>query len=291
MPGATDEFTKRLQQALGQAGSKAPGTRTSSTATSTPASTTSGADEYSARLAGALSVSSGQMPPQQTGEVPAAAEPSEVPEDTGPVGTGEHVVRKGESISSIAFETGHFGETIWNDPGNSELRAARESPEILLPGDRVHVPELTRKDEAGQTEARHRFRRKGSPEKLRLQLQAYDEPRANTAYTLEVGSRFTSGETDGDGWLEEWLPNNARWATLRIGEQEEYRLHVGSLAPITEMDGVVDRLINLGFIQDIKPSDEEIAEGLSDFQSHYDLPVTGEADQPTRDRLVEEHGS
>lgn len=253
-------------------------------------------DDFSGRLRDAMAqargeeVSEAEAAPSTAAEPSAAAEP--VPEDTGPAGTGERLVRAGDSIASIAFDTGHYGPTIWDDSGNTELRAARTSPEILLTGDRVHVPELRRKEEPGQTEMRHRFRRKGMPEKLRLQLQAFDEPRDETPYVLEVAGQFLSGETDEDGWLEEWLPPNARRGLLRIGEDEEYHLQIGGLAPITEMAGVVDRLVNLGFLDDGDMRDEEaIRAAVTEFQSRYGLRVTGQADQPTRDRLVQEHGS
>jgi len=225
----------------------------------------------------------------QDDPAPAAegAAEEDIPGGTGPVGSGDHVVRDGECISSIAKQTGHFWKTIWEDPNNSVLREVRKDPNVLLPGDRLFVPELRRKDEPGATEEHHRFRRKGEPSKLRLRLMRAatgedteeeaeapasqgqgdakvsstesdpgppllpDEPRANVPYVLIVDGQLFNGMTDADGILECAVPGNARKGLLIIepGTPQETRLPVqlGQLSPISEMCGVRERLANLGF--------------------------------------------
>src|SRR3954470_16417492 len=93
---------------------------------------------------------------------------SALPDATGPLGGGDRVVQAGECLESIAFETGFFWQTLWDHSGNAALKKARRYPTALLPGDRVHIPELEAKEESRPAEARHRFKRKGIPSKLVL---------------------------------------------------------------------------------------------------------------------------
>jgi hypothetical protein len=291
------------------------------------------ADDFQERLRRAMGQARGEevVPseaPAAVAEEPPPAGEGIVPESTGPVGTGERVIREGDCISSIAKETGHFWETIWNDGGNAELKDARGDPNVLLPNDRLHVPELRRKEEPGETEMRHRFRRLGEPSMLRLQLleeqmdaepdeledqqedrepttdaeesadeQGADRPQAEVPYALQIDGENFSGVTDAEGRLEHPIPGNARRGrlTLNPGAANEVTipLQLGHLAPITELSGVKDRLANLGFDCG-DPSERETPEfeqALYAFQEKYGLSLTGKADQATRDKVMEIHGS
>jgi hypothetical protein len=142
-----------------------------------------------------------------------------------PVGQGNRVVKQGDCISSIAVENGFFWKTLWEHANNRDLREARHDPNVLLPGDRVFVPEKRLRDESGATEQRHRFRKKGEPAKLRLHLLESGSPRANQPYTLAIDGKLFSGSTDGDGRLECTIPPNAKRGRLLVGEShDEYML-------------------------------------------------------------------
>lgn len=82
----------------------------------------------------------------------------------------EHTVGQDECIASIAKAHGLSPETIWNHPENAALRERRGDPNVLNPGDTVFVPERRERYEDRPTEQRHRFRRRGTPAKLRLQI-------------------------------------------------------------------------------------------------------------------------
>ena len=114
----------------------------------------------------------------------------------------EYKVKQGDCISSIAYRYGFFPDTIWNDPKNSELKQKRQDPNVLAPGDLVYIPDKRIREVSGATEQRHRFRKKGVPEKLVVQFKNNDEARANEAYVLDIDGQLTEGKTDGEGRVE-----------------------------------------------------------------------------------------
>lgn len=214
---------------------------------------------------------------------------------TGPVGTGEHVVKAGECISSIARDTGHFWKTIWNDPQNAELKSIRKEPNLLLPGDRVHVPDKRPKQEPGQTEMRHRFVRKGEPAHLKMRILVEHKPVANTPYTLLIDKQESAGVTDADGVVSLAIPGNARAGTLTIhrpGQELIYKLMLGNVPPITEISGVQTRLANLGYLSGSASGvmDPATRDAILSFQKSNALPESGNPDAATQQALKSKHG-
>ena len=217
------------------------------------------------------------------------------PQGQGPVGQGNYAVKQGDCVDSIAVEHGFFWETLWNHPDNSELRAVRKEPNVLLAGDRILVPDIRVKEESGATDARHRFRRKGVPAKFKVTLLGPDDqPRANEPYRLEIDGNRIAGALDSDGSLEVPIPCNARRGVLYVGEpdeEERYEFQLGGLDPIDQISGIKSRLDNLGY--DCGPTDNTIDDRLRDalakFQQEQNLAVTGEIDQATRQKLDEMH--
>lgn len=212
-----------------------------------------------------------------------------------PAGEGEYVIRAGECISSVAYENGFFPDTLWNLPENSALRAARTNPNALLPGDRLTVPPVRPKDVDGATEVRHRFRRRGVPERLRVRLvDVQGEARADLEYAITVDGRRTQGRTDGNGELELPISPSAREGLLRIpATGEEYPLRLGRIDPIDTLSGVQARLCNLGFPcgdPDGIPG-PATRDAIEAFQESRGLAVTGEPDEQTRQALEVDHGS
>jgi N-acetylmuramoyl-L-alanine amidase len=217
------------------------------------------------------------------------------PAPTPPVGSGDYIVKEGDCICSIAEGSGHFWETIWNEPANAELKNKRADPNVLLPGDKVTVPPLREKQESVASEQHHKFKRKGVPSKLRLQLLNGTEPRANLEYRLDVDGDLRSGSTDGDGYIDEWIPGTARSAILFLtnedGEEERFELALGHTEPADSFRGVQQRLLNLGFDVTLSGAlDPATIAALADFQAANGLTVTGEADKATKDKLKEVHG-
>src|SRR5215204_836163 len=207
-----------------------------------------------------------------------------------------HKVEPGECLSSIGFDTGFFPQTLWELPENAALREKRESPHILREGDEVYIPDLRIKQQTAAINRRHRFKRKGVPEILRVRfLDELDEPRPGLKYELKIGGLLRKGETDEGGWLEEWIPPDEMEASITIldetGEtpiEEKYDVQLGRLNPSRDPDGIRARLENLGI--DCGETEEDLSMAISSFQNHYDdLDVTGVADEKTIAGLKEIH--
>ncbi len=106
----------------------------------------------------------------------------------------DHLVSEGETLTSIADKCGFYWETLWNHPGNAELKKKRGEPHCLVVGDVVRVPEIRAKSESCVTEKVHVFRKRTGiqiPVRTWIEIQLWDqvtrEPVAGAAYRLILG--------------------------------------------------------------------------------------------------------
>lgn len=216
--------------------------------------------------------------------------------------TKRHTVRPGDCIASIAYENGFFVDTLWDHPENAKLRERYPNPYLLVEGDVVFVPDLRLRAERAATGERHRFRRRGVPETLRLRFLDEDEaPRAGVPFALEIDGELVKRDaTDRDGAITVPIPPNAKhgrivlWpraADASAGEEpehdeEEYALELGQLEPITLLVGVQKRLASLGYgCGPTGELDEMTRESVRRFQVDHDLPATGDVDAATEDAV------
>jgi hypothetical protein len=219
------------------------------------------------------------------------------PDSPGPVGDGEYVVQQGECLSSIAFENGFLPETLWNDPGNAKLKSGRKDPNILFPGDSVHIPDVRIRTESCATDNNHQFLLKSVTEVLRIVLLNSDgNPRKSLPYSVKIkGGRSKSGTTDSSGVIEVPIYPNAREGELIVkGEEtdEHYELELGALDPPSTVTGIQSRLNHLGFFcGDVDGQlGPKTASAIRSFQKNQNLTATGALDDNTRSEIVKQHG-
>jgi hypothetical protein len=202
-----------------------------------------------------------------------------------------HTVGTGDCLLSIAEEYGLLWETIWEHPQNAELKRLRQDPNVLGPGDQLFVPEKRIKETSKATDQTHKFVRKGTPAKVRLQLLDFErKPRTGLKYKADVDGVTSQGTTDGDGMVEVYVKPGARTAKLTLFAPrgtEQFELDLGHVDPIEEETGVKERLENLGFHCD---GEEALRNAMLAFQKEHQLTETGQIDDATRAKLKQVHG-
>ncbi len=201
----------------------------------------------------------------------------------------QHTVQQGECLLQIADSYGFLWMTLWDHPDNSELKALRGDPNVLMEGDIVVVPDPELRTVDAAVEKRHRFRRKGVPGKIKIRFTVDGEPRANVNYVLEIDGTSTSGTTDSDGYVEMDIPAAAREGSITLdqdGHKETYQLQLGHLDPLDTDEGCLQRLGQLAYVVD----EQDPSVAIKAFQQDHELELTGELDQALRDKLKEVFG-
>lgn len=211
------------------------------------------------------------------------------------------MVRRGECVSSIAFENGYYPGTLWEAPENDDLRELRGDPNVLREGDRLFLPDKDPKTTPCETGKRHRFTRRGVPARLRVQLMNGAEPRKNAAFHLRIdGGSPIEGATDGDGLIDLPIPPNARRGLLVLDEDgSEIELSLGVLDPMADDassketglggPGVRQRLANMGFLRSLEAPDADMPAAIAMFQRAFGIEPSGILDDETVEKLLQKH--
>lgn len=200
-----------------------------------------------------------------------------------------YLVRQGDYLARLAHQRGFDAEEVWGHPSNRALRARRPSPEILAPGDILHLPEGPPPEgQTVQLHAENRYRARVPRVTLDIRLRGPngENPFAGERYLVEGLGAPHEGSADGEGRVTLEIPVHVHevhliWERLGISMP----VQVGHLDPLDEASGVRQRLDHLGH--------EELAlePALRAFQRARGLPETGEIDEATRDALREAHGA
>jgi hypothetical protein len=206
-----------------------------------------------------------------------------------------YVVKQGDCISSIAFEKGFFPDTLWNHPNNKDLKEKRKDPNVLLPGDVVHVPDKRLKEVSHSTNQVHKFKVKNVPANLIVFLRYGGEPLKNEPYTLDIDGKVSEGKTDNEGRIRVPVIPNAEKGKLVVGEpgrEINYTLDLANLDPIDEVIGFKKRLQNLGYSvgkvdNTVTP---EFESAIRFFEAENKLEPTGEINETNKSKLKELYG-
>ena len=168
---------------------------------------------------------------------------------------GVHVVAQGEGLTSLAVLY-RFADplTIWSHPRNASLRARRDSPEVLSPGDEVFVPAKVASAVQRSAGEKHVFRLASPPAKIELIFLDAFGAALEGEWELSLDGASYRGTLQA-GWLIQAVPASARSGEVKLryqrgdGERsvETYPIEIGSLDPIATVPGVKARLDALGY--------------------------------------------
>jgi hypothetical protein len=210
-----------------------------------------------------------------------------------------HNVQQGECLSSIAHHYG-FGDwrTIYQHPQNEQFRQLRPNPNLIFPGDKLHIPDPRMSKVSAGTGQAHTFKLTRRKTFLRLNVFGDLQRTGLTGnYELQVEGlpKPMKGPIGADGSIDVEIPASARkaWLTLYEPDAEEpyqeFELHMGALDPVTTTSGVQARLQRLGF--DCGPTDDLLGPttraALCRFQRKYELTDDGEPNSATQQKLVD----
>jgi hypothetical protein len=207
-----------------------------------------------------------------------------------------YTLKAGEHLPAVAARFG-FASTdpIWNHPANRALREKRKTPEILMEGDVLTIPDKTQKWVVVATGATHSFVLHRATVELRLRLRDLaGRPIKSASCQLRVDGDERTLTTDGDGIVKTTISPGAQRAVLVHGEQT-FDIDIGRLDPVEEESGWHARLINLGYLagplREAGACDPaEVRAAVEEFQCDHQLPLSGEMDGATRKKLVEAFG-
>jgi hypothetical protein len=215
-----------------------------------------------------------------------------------------HKVRQGECLSSIASQYGLMSwRSLYEHPDNERLRALRDNPNIILPGDHIVIPDPSVKSISGPTDALHSYRVKGEPTYLRLNLllDLFGEGSIGK-YVLEVEGMKEpiEGELGEKGAIDVPILPRSSSAKLSLFDSTSGQcihtaeLKIGDLDPIETLSGVQARLNALRFdcgkVDGVWGKKTELT--VRRFQKSLEI-VDEESPygQITMDKLVELYGS
>ena len=212
----------------------------------------------------------------------------------------EYTVQQGDCLASIAKKYGFPDwNTIYGDDLNSSFRKLRPNPWVLLPGDRLYIPDKKLKSETGQTTQTNTFQLTSQPTRFRVIVRNIDgQPLSGKKYKLSVGDATYEGVLPDGALLDQPIPPDALEGQLTVWTDESdpdlmdtWTLKLGHLDPVESLSGVQARLNNLGY--DCGPVDgingPRTQAAVKAFQQDHGLDVDAIPGPKTQAALKGEH--
>lgn len=157
-------------------------------------------------------------------------------------------VVQGECIDSISLQEGIPSDRIWSFSGNQKLKADRKDLNVLLPTDKVVIPDpVSNWVEGKATSNTHQFRLKPRLREYRIRaLLAGTAPKALEYTSVEVDGKKMDTTASGE-WIVCQMPLNAAKAVIQIKDWGSYEVELGNLDPLDTPSGKERRLQDLGY--------------------------------------------
>jgi hypothetical protein len=133
--------------------------------------------------------------------------------------------------------------------------------------------------------------------KVELIFRDGDQPLANEPCAVEgFGGPDKPLATDGGGKLSLEVPVTTREMAVSFPAREGMGFHfcVGDIDPVSESTGLMQRLVNLGYLpayfdDDPDQTGDWLKKAVASFQAENGLDPTGDVDEPTRKALLTTH--
>lgn len=207
-------------------------------------------------------------------------------------GMRPYIVRQGDYLARVASRHGVDAGMVWNHAANKDLRAQRGSPNVLLAGDVLMIPEQDEAPKSVSVQSSNTFSASVAVTKLKVSLIGEDNTALSGVECVVHGlGQPMKKSTDGDGRLEIDVPVTTRLLHVEIPSMgRRLRLDVGHLDPVDEQSGATARLRQLGYIRPPYDADT-FTTSLRDFQKDRGLTQTGELDTDTVAALRSAYGT
>jgi N-acetylmuramoyl-L-alanine amidase len=209
-----------------------------------------------------------------------------------------HVVVDGEHLPGIAAKFGFSSfRTILDHPENAEIKKQRSNPNVLVPGDRIFIPDRELRNEDAATGQRHQFVRAGEVLELRVKVLDLSEKALPGPCELAIELARVPMTESQNIFTAPILPDATRVAmeftTPEPGKSgpQKFPLFVGGLDDIKEFSGQQQRLNNLGYFAGFSAkSTAQFKWAVEEFQADKQLVVDGVCGPATQKALLKAHG-